>query len=543
MFATLMVTSTPRVDAHTPEVLLIDCLGWSVDLWVYDEPSDNSVEIWVDDVKIVDVADFGQEYHTSGSWDPLSSHSLRVKVVAGDGPTNPNWSFDRTLTSTACPTPAIDIEKATNGEDADSVTGPEIEVGATVTWTYVVTNTGDADLADVAVTDDKLGAICTVGDLAVDASATCTATGTAALGQYANEGTVTGTDPRAKVEVTDTDPSHYIGVPSPVPAIDIEKFTNGSQADEPTDPDVPEIETGATVTWRYDVTNTGDVALTDVTVADDKEGFICTIGTLAVGATDSCTATGIAEARLYANIGTVVGFYGEVSVTDSDPSHYTFPSDVGGTSQLGDTVWLDANKNGVQDSGEQGLEGACVDLKDSDGTVIGTLTTGTVPWVGFYKFVGLDAGVYTAAIDMTCVKSSYELTHARIIHRNARRRRGVPRRRLRTLRSTDDNDVNDCAVYNYDNATHGDAPEYRHRFRSTRGRRRRTADARRTRHPGDPEATHHRLTGTSTIEMSVGRPTCRPTLVSRTVLTRAQRSRLGPEVSDELLPRSQVLRW
>jgi len=35
---------------------------------------------------------------------------------------------------------SIDIEKATNGEDADNPTGPLIPVGDTVTWTYVVTN-------------------------------------------------------------------------------------------------------------------------------------------------------------------------------------------------------------------------------------------------------------------------------------------------------------------------------------------------------------------------------------------------------------------
>ena len=38
--------------------------------------------------------------------------------------------------------PAIDIEKATNGQDADTPTGPTIQAGADVTWTYVITNTG-----------------------------------------------------------------------------------------------------------------------------------------------------------------------------------------------------------------------------------------------------------------------------------------------------------------------------------------------------------------------------------------------------------------
>ena len=49
----------------------------------------------------------------------------------------------------------IDIEKATNGEDADNPTGPFILVGDPVEWTYVVTNTGDVQLSNVVVTDDN----------------------------------------------------------------------------------------------------------------------------------------------------------------------------------------------------------------------------------------------------------------------------------------------------------------------------------------------------------------------------------------------------
>jgi LPXTG-motif cell wall-anchored protein len=79
-----------------------------------------------------------------------------------------------------------------------------------VTWTYVVTNTGSVDLTGVVVTDDILGAVCTIGDLAIGESETCEKTGVAVAGQYANEGTATdndGDEPTA----TDTDPSHYFG--------------------------------------------------------------------------------------------------------------------------------------------------------------------------------------------------------------------------------------------------------------------------------------------------------------------------------------------
>jgi len=114
------------------------------------------------------------------------------------------------------PEPAeIDLEKATNGHDADVGPGPELEVGSAVTWTYVVTNTGQVGLVDVQVTDDREGVIsCPRSSLAVGESMTCTAHGLAVEGQYQNLATATGrtADDRG---VEDRDPSHYFGVDQP----------------------------------------------------------------------------------------------------------------------------------------------------------------------------------------------------------------------------------------------------------------------------------------------------------------------------------------
>ena len=114
--------------------------------------------------------------------------------------------------------PSIDIEKFTNGEDADNPPGPEILVGDPVTWTYVVKNTGTVQLTGIVVTDNPPATINCGGQttLAANNSMTCTATaiGGAVLGQYSNVATATGTFTFSGITntVSDTDASHYRGV-------------------------------------------------------------------------------------------------------------------------------------------------------------------------------------------------------------------------------------------------------------------------------------------------------------------------------------------
>ena len=131
----------------------------------------------------------------------------------GDGfpgelvPTDPSLIFDDDC---AILGPAIDIEKFTNGENADEAPGPSVLVGTTVMWTYEVTNTGDVTLTDVVVTDSmEAVVICPLDALGPGDSMTCTASGVAVEGQYDNTGTVTANF--ADAEVTDSDDSHYVG--------------------------------------------------------------------------------------------------------------------------------------------------------------------------------------------------------------------------------------------------------------------------------------------------------------------------------------------
>jgi streptogramin lyase len=114
--------------------------------------------------------------------------------------------------------PGVNLEKSTNGVDADNSPGPSVPVGDPVTWSYRVENTGNVDLADVTVVDDNGTPAnpaddyaCVIGNLGAGAvdDTTCSQDGTAVAGQYANTATVTAV--AGATPVSDSDPSHYLG--------------------------------------------------------------------------------------------------------------------------------------------------------------------------------------------------------------------------------------------------------------------------------------------------------------------------------------------
>jgi len=211
------------------------------------------------------------------------------------------------------------LEKATNGQDADSPPGPVLTVGDPVAWTYQVTNTGSRDITNLAVTDDQGVVVTCPGTmLAPGASMVCTGNGTAQEGQYANVGTVSAELPDGTA-VEDSDPSHYFG--QALAAVDLEKATNGVDADTAPGPSLP---VGAAVTWTYTVTNVGSETLSDIAVTDDQGVVVtCPGTTLPAGEFFVCTGNGTVQPGQYANLGTVTASLPDESTAgDSDPSHY-----------------------------------------------------------------------------------------------------------------------------------------------------------------------------------------------------------------------------
>lgn len=239
----------------------------------------------------------------AGSFVDLGIGEENVGTFAAPAP------FDNPLFAPA--EPALTIEKSTNGEDADTAAeGPQLAVGSTATFEYVVTNTGQVDLVDIVVTDDILGEVCTIATLVAGESTSCDATATVTAGAYVNIGTATGFaddgsgNPTGD-EVTDTDPSNHTGV---APGIALTKTLDGQDLNDP-DGELPTFEIGTTITFDFLVQNTGDFTLTDITLVDDVLGPI-TCPRTELDAGESMTCSGdhvVSQVGIRRNEGTVNG--------------------------------------------------------------------------------------------------------------------------------------------------------------------------------------------------------------------------------------------
>jgi hypothetical protein len=150
---------------------------------------------------------------------------------------------------------SIDIEKWTNGQDADAPIGPYVHKGDPVNWTYKVINTGDVTLSNVTVTDSKGATVsCPKTTLLSGELMTCTASGTAIEGQYVNQGTAEGY--YEGIKASDVDLSHYFGID---PCIDLVKLGPKSAS------------IGSKITYVFRVTNcSAKTSLDDVKLSDPR---------------------------------------------------------------------------------------------------------------------------------------------------------------------------------------------------------------------------------------------------------------------------------
>jgi uncharacterized repeat protein (TIGR01451 family) len=195
-----------------------------------------------------------------------------------------------------------------------------ILIGQTATFTITVTNDGDSVLTNVVVTDALApGCARTKADIPALASmapgATVTYSCTLAnvTSSFTNVAIATGTPPVGpNVSAQDTGAVTAVA-PATHPAITIVK-----------NPKSQTVASGGTATFTITVTNTGDVALTNVTVSDAlSPNCNRTIGTLNPGQSVSYTCTRANVTASFNNVAVATGTAGGRTVTAQDTAPVT----------------------------------------------------------------------------------------------------------------------------------------------------------------------------------------------------------------------------
>ncbi len=183
--------------------------------------------------------------------------------------------------------PAITIDKTANAS--------VVNYGESVRYNYNVANTGNVPLSNVTVSDDKCSPIyCPKTNLNVGESIICTCV--ANLTQNTtNVATVTGITTNAEI-VSANDTATVIVIINP--AITIDKTANASV-----------VNYGESVRYNYNVANTGNVPLSNVTVSDDKCAHVyCPKNILSAGESMTCNCT-VVLTQTTTNIANVTGNY------------------------------------------------------------------------------------------------------------------------------------------------------------------------------------------------------------------------------------------
>ena len=320
--------------------------------------------------------------------------------------------------------PSIDVTKTA---DPPSIVGD-----GTVTFTIVVENDGNVTLSNLTLED-----VLTWGDSGSQPLPQCETLDTTTLAPGAstsvectvdldynvhgdsatNTVTATADPPNDGDPVEDTD---TVTVPITLPdagTITIDKLVENQDGEFVDVAGWPNSTTEAS--WQITVTNPNEFTLSGLVLTDPvapacEAAFAQAIAdagyavgddlTLPGGAsvTFECDSTIPAEEAVE-NVATVSGT-DEWDRPVGPVSDNARINRVAGTAQIGDTVWLDENKNGIQDNGEKGIAGATVRLTLPDDAVSQNATVDQVTnQNGLYTFGGLDAGTYTVEVVLSSI--------------------------------------------------------------------------------------------------------------------------------------------
>lgn len=176
----------------------------------------------------------------------------------------------------------VDLTYSASMEIIKTASTTTANVGDTVTYSYTVRNTGEVTINDLALTDDKLGAI-TINANTLAAGQTATGTSSHIVVEGDLPGPLTNT-----VTGTATD---IQGQPVTNTATATVTLTYTASMSVTKVPSSTTTGVGEQVTYTYTVRNTGNVTLSGLTLSDDKIGTI-TPGQTTLASGETTTATG-----------------------------------------------------------------------------------------------------------------------------------------------------------------------------------------------------------------------------------------------------------
>lgn len=305
-------------------------------------------------------ATFVSQPYTVTDADVASGSVDNTATATGTPPSGPPVTSTGS-TSTETVAPGLEVVKTA---ELDDVNGNDVaDAGEVITYTFVVTNTGNTRLEDVTIDDPRVASVSPASaDIDVNSTQRFTATYTVveadivAEEPISNTATATGNIPGGG-EVT-TPPSTVTVPPAPVtPGLTIEKTAVLDDVNENGFADL-----GESIAYSFLAQNTGNVTLSDVVVNDPRvSGLAPAAATLAPGASQVFTADPyvVTQADIDAgevrNQATATGSAPGGGEVPSDPSTsiVEVPDPVGALVADKSAVLDDVNGNGVADEGER----------------------------------------------------------------------------------------------------------------------------------------------------------------------------------------------
>lgn len=239
------------------------------------------------------------------------------------------------LPGPSCEVASIEVDKfisvdGVTWDNADDAPGPQYQAGDSVSFRFVISNIGNVELTTLSLSDslyDTSG--CALpATLAVDSFAECTVGPFPAVdGPHSNIATATAVFNNVSVSATDS-AFYFTG---DLPSVQIDKTI--SKDGGTTWADSIRVTSGRDVVYKLVVTNTGNVALTNLVLTDDTHSTSSCVlpASLDVGGTYECIIGPFpAGDDDHTNTASVTGDFEGALVNDTDTASYRSTDDESG---------------------------------------------------------------------------------------------------------------------------------------------------------------------------------------------------------------------